>query len=636
MAPQIPQLDYEALGLMAGVEIHQQLATRSKLFCRCPVRVSHGDSPADAELIRHMRPTLSEMGAYDGTALMEFRTRKNVHYLLYRDNVCTYEMDDTPPFPLNREALEVALEAALLLGCEPVDEVHVSRKQYLDGSIPTGFQRTAIVGAQGWVPVGSRRIRIAWLTLEEDSCRERGDRRHEIYFAADRLGTPLIEVITHPDCRTPDEVGATVAAIARAVRLTGRVRRGAGAARQDVNVSIRGGTRVEIKGVPRIGSIPRLVAGEALRQRDLLDLREELGRRAMRPDDSYSFSPITRPGTDVPGPLCMAVRLPGWAGLLLRRVGPGRTFADEISGRVRVVACLDDRPNLFHSDGGSSAADWAALRRTLGAEDGDALVVTWGDERDTRTAAEEIVARAREAFAGVPSETRQVLAALPGATDFERILPGADRMYPDTDTPPTAIRADTVETLRAAHPTLPGPRWERYRALGLSAELSSSLVRSGRASLFDRLHSGTRLAPGLLASLLTDWLTGLARGGVETGAVDDDRLGELLALVASGELCRTALEPVLRELAADPDARAREIVERHGLQPMTAKELDALCRAAAADPEVRSIAEPARRLRQATGVAVRRAAGRTDGARLLPTLETILIGDTHPIANPSR
>ena len=197
-------LDYKKVGLRVGLEVHQQLDTERKLFCHCPAGVyttSH-----DGAVLRHMRPTLSELGEYDGTALMEFKTKKNVVYLLHKSNVCTYEMDDTPPFPINQEAIDIAIEQCLMLGCDIVDEVHIARKQYLDGSIPTGFQRTAIVGVEGSIPFRGRHISITQVSLEEDSCREVSDSGHLIVWRADRLGMPLIETVTGPDLRTPAEV----------------------------------------------------------------------------------------------------------------------------------------------------------------------------------------------------------------------------------------------------------------------------------------------------------------------------------------------------------------------------------------------------------------------------------------------
>ena len=273
-------LDYKKVGLRVGLEVHQQLDTKRKLFCSCPAGVY--TSSHDGAVLRHMRPTLSELGEYDGTALMEFKTKKNVVYLLHKSNVCTYEMDDTPPFPINQEALDISIEQCLMLGCDIVDEVHIARKQYLDGSIPTGFQRTAIVGVEGSIPFRGRRISITQVSVEEDSCREVSDRGHLIVWRTDRLGMPLIETVTGPDLRTPEEVEEAILCIGRVCRSTGHVRVGMGASRQDVNVSVAGGRRVEIKGVPKAGLAPALVHGEAVRQVNLLKLRDELRGQGLR------------------------------------------------------------------------------------------------------------------------------------------------------------------------------------------------------------------------------------------------------------------------------------------------------------------------------------------------------------------
>ena len=272
-----PTLDYAEVGFVCGLEVHQQLLTPTKLFCRCPAGLY--TETHDGTVLRHMRPTLSELGEYDGTALMEFKTKKNIVYLLNVKNVCTYEMDDTPPFLVNQQAIDVAIEQCLMLGCDIVDEVHIARKQYLDGSIPTGFQRTAVVGVNGKIPFRGRTLSVTQVTVEEDSCREVRDRGHCIVWRADRLGMPLIETVTGPDLRTPDEVEEAILLVGRVCRSTGHVRTGLGASRQDVNVSVRGGRRVEIKGVPKAGWAPRLVHGEAWRQVNLLKLRDELHRR---------------------------------------------------------------------------------------------------------------------------------------------------------------------------------------------------------------------------------------------------------------------------------------------------------------------------------------------------------------------
>src|ERR1043166_2153789 len=193
------QADYDRSGFMSGLEVHQQLLTQRKLFCRCPAGKFNGHNDFDAEIVRHMRPTLSELGEYDGTALMEFRTRKNITYRIKNETACTYEIDDTPPFPIDPVALDIALEIAILNKMNVVGEVHITRKQYLDGSIPAGFQRTAILGVGGSIPLKNKIINLIQLSIEEDSCREISDQGHERVYKTDRLGMPLIETVTHPD-----------------------------------------------------------------------------------------------------------------------------------------------------------------------------------------------------------------------------------------------------------------------------------------------------------------------------------------------------------------------------------------------------------------------------------------------------
>ncbi len=454
---------YRQMGFKCGLEIHQQLLTEKKLFCRCPAGYRN-DEP-DGQIIRHMRPTLSELGEYDGTALMEFKTKKNVTYQLYRENCCTYEMDDTPPFPINRQALEIALKLGMLLNCAIVDELHVSRKQYLDGSIPTGFQRTAIVGVDGWVPYKGRKIHITHICLEEDACREVSDIGHEITFRTDRLSMPLLEVITAPDMLTPTEAMEVDALIGRILKASGLVRRGIGSVRQDVNVSISGGDRAEIKGVPKTGMIERLTAVEADRQAALLGIKETLRSRGISDKtihgEKFDFSEIL---ADSESPLAKRARENGWkikgikldgfARIMNVATQPGKTFTDELAGRVKVIACLDQMPNIAVSDtpeiGGFDESDWRKIKTACGCKHTDAVVATWGPEADLTTALSEIKIRAIEATRGVPFETRQAEAA--DVTGFERILPGPDRMYPDTDSPPVKISKEWLDRLRAELP----------------------------------------------------------------------------------------------------------------------------------------------------------------------------------------
>ncbi len=467
------QEDYDRIGFMSGLEVHQQLLTKSKLFCRCPAGIYNHHNDYDAEIIRHMRPTLSELGEYDGTALMEFKTRKEIVYRIKNETACTYEVDDTPPFPIDREALEVSIEISLLSKLNIVGEVHITRKQYLDGSIPTGFQRTAIIGVEGEIPLKHKKIRLIQLSLEEDSCREMWDVGHQRGFKTDRLGMPLIETVTYPDCVNPDEVREACDYIRFLNRSTGKVRTGMGAGRQDVNVSCRGGSRVEIKGVAHTKWIPELTHNESFRQYALLNIRESLSKKVKDPSKwkinhkpvyfhshNFRYRPIKEAKRK--RDKIIAVNLPQFRGILSHFTQPGKIFADEISERLKVIACIE-KPHMAHTENLKSLVtqkDWDIIRKQFKAGEEDAQLIFWGPEEDIETALETIEERCLMAFEGVPNETRKSFPN--GTTIFERVLPGADRMYPDTDSAPIPLEEDYIEKLRA---NLPKEVIERYQQL---------------------------------------------------------------------------------------------------------------------------------------------------------------------------
>ncbi len=642
--------DYQTLGLMAGLEVHQQLDTRGKLFCRCPA--GRKARRVDAEVLRHMRPTLSELGEYDGTALMEFKTRKEIIYRLERSCVCTYEMDDTPPFEIDKQAVKIALEVCRLLDLDLVSELHVMRKQYLDGSIPTGFQRTAMVGLGGAIPfrdsqLGADRVlRIRQLSLEEDSCREVSDIGHRIIFVTDRLGMPLIETVTEPDMLTPLDVQAGGRLLAAVARATGKVRRGPGAARQDVNVSIAGSRRIEIKGVDHHRGLPRLVHIEAFRQLNLLRLRETLRRRGVQ-ESFFDIAPeglawdVSELVIDARGLLrgcefapvrdalereqmIAALRLRGYDGLLRHRTQPGINFARELRGRARVIACLTGEPFMIHSDVedfGLSTLHWKQLRSALRCEREDGLVVLWGPAVDVSTAAREILARAAEALVGIPAETRQAFAD--GTTDFERILPGPDRMYPDTDTPPVPIPDSWVEQLELCRNETPWEREDRYLAEGLPAELARRLGRAPWSRLYDALAPRTAEAARCLAWALEKRLVHFWRESGRRTLPSAERLAPLLRALEQGRLHPDGFEPALDRLLRDESWSPEDLLRTY-LADGDAGNLEALVAEAAEQSRVLNTDLPEARLRWAMGRVMRGGRGRLDPRRVRSALAETL------------
>ncbi|MEE8575916.1 MAG: Glu-tRNA(Gln) amidotransferase subunit GatE [candidate division Zixibacteria bacterium] len=501
---------YRLLGFKCGLEIHQQLLTDQKLFCRCPAGLYQKAGDYDAELVRHMRPTLSELGEYDGTALMEFRTRKNIIYRLKNETACTYDIDDTPPFPINRQALEIAIRIALMLKSKIVGELHITRKQYLDGSIPTGFQRTAIVGIEGEIPLEKKQVRMIQLSIEEDSCREVSDIGHVRTYTTDRLGMPLIEMVTHPDMTTPDEAFEAGQYLRYLARSSSEVRTGIGAARQDVNVSITGGTRVEIKGVAHIKWIPELTHNEAFRQKALLLISELLSKRISKADDwkishtrlNHAEIGLNPNDLRVDDKLLIGANLPKFKSALSFFTNPGRCFADEISDRLKVVACLD-RPNMTCSEEIESTLSddtWAKVRAKLSSGVDDAQILFWADEDDLETALITIEERCQLAFAGVPNETRKAISD--GTTIFERVLPGPDRMYPDTDSAPIPIDQETIDRLGQNIASEVVLQQRKLKSWKIPIGYHDYLLRHNRVDFLAQIISECDLPPVFAASLL--------------------------------------------------------------------------------------------------------------------------------------
>ncbi len=638
--------DYANIGLKVGLEVHQQLLTRRKLFCRCPA--GRYSDAYDAVILRHMRPTLSELGEYDGTALMEKKTRKNIYYRIHHDTVCTYEFDDTPPFFIDDEALDIALEICLLLRLNLVSELHIARKQYLDGSIPTGFQRTGILGTDGWIPFGDRRIRIRQLSIEEDACREVSDVGHDRVYLTDRLGMPLIETVTEPDMRTPQEAAAVGQILRRLARSTGKVRTGYGAGRQDVNVSVAGGQRCEIKGTPQIWRNPRLIYNEARRQCSLLYIRGLLHERGVRPETfAWAHQDVTAivSKTDyeplraaiAAGQVVRCVVLRGFAGLLNEPTQEHTTFAKEFSDRVRVIACLTQLPNLIHSDMASetlAGRDWKQLRRRLRAEHGDALLLVWGNAADTETACHEIALRAKEATIGVPNDTRQ--AYKDGTNGFERVLPGAERMYPDTDLPPLAIRQERLDRIAARLPEFVWDREARYHALGLPSDVLPALSAPRLAALFDRLTGELGLPPRFVAVLLGQRLKALRRRGVPVETLTPEEIYAVCAAHAKGRLSREGVPVVLR-LAAEhapvaggaEAARVAAVFAEHNFTPLTDAELDEAISRRLARLDSRKFATPQQKARFLCGLILDDYVGRIPAAQVVQRVAARL-----PVAAP--
>ncbi|MEM4389346.1 MAG: Glu-tRNA(Gln) amidotransferase subunit GatE [Candidatus Micrarchaeia archaeon] len=557
--------------MKCGLEIHQRLDV-GKLFCSC---ASEARGEARWSVVRRLHPVASELGEIDVAAQFEALRDRTFSYQVFDDASCLVELDEEPPHGLNPKALEAALEIALLLKARPVDEVHVMRKIVIDGSNTSGFQRTAIVALNGSLTTSAGTVGIPTICLEEESAGIVGESEGKVSYRLDRLGIPLIEIATEPVLASPEHVREVAEKIGLVLRSTGKVMRGIGTIRQDINVSIEGGARVEIKGAQELALIAPLVENEVKRQRALLTILAEararfggkVGFEAKAVDVSALFAAtqakVLRTALER-GERVLALRLPKFAGLLGREIGPGRRFGTELADYARAAGAR----GIIHSDEdltryGITQAERAALERALSCTQQDGWVLVACTQEVGERALAEIAKRAAADF--IPEETRR--ANPDGTSSYMRPLPGRARMYPETDVQPVRITAEMIEKISSR---LPKPLEERRDELLklLPTELAEKILRSPRLSLFERAVA-RGCEPVFVAVTIEETLRALARKGIAVDRIGDDRLAEFFSTYARGVFAKAAAPDILAFLAQHPDKSTTEAVRALGLERIT-------------------------------------------------------------------
>ena len=581
-------MDYRKLGLKVGLEIHQELATEHKLFCQCPPELFK-DEP-EYTFLRRLRPSQSELGSIDPAALFEFMKGRTMLYEANRATSCLVEMDEEPPGPLNPEALGVCLTFALLTDSKPVDEVHVMRKIVVDGSNTTGFQRTCVVSVGGSVESEGKTYGIQHIGLEEDAARKVRDEGAVSRYRIDRLGIPLMEVATDPVIYSPEETERVALAIGLLLRATGKVRRGLGSIRQDVNISITRGALIEIKGVQELSLVSTVVEYEVLRQVALLEIMEKLAGRGVTEaalnvnlvDVSTLFkgtkSRILNNALKNEGKV-LAVKLPGFAGIVGCELCPRRRLGTEMADHARFHGGVK---GIFHTDElpayDISEAEVQALKERMGAEVSDAVVIVADDEDKSRKALRAVLDRARQTLQGIPPETRS--ANPDGTTRFTRPRPGAARMYPETDVVCITVTPERLEALRSALPEMPEEKLERFKTdYSLNDKLARQVVNSLHSELFEELAKEGMGDLTLLAVTLTETLKSLARDGVPVGVLDETAMKGVFTIVNEGKTAKESVPELLTWLASNPERSAAEALDALGLGMITVEVLRELVEA---------------------------------------------------------
>jgi glutamyl-tRNA(Gln) amidotransferase subunit E len=530
-----------------GFEIHQQINSE-KLFCSSPSSLR--EEKEDYVVLRRLRPSQSELGVVDEAAMKEFLKGKSFLYQGYNDSICLVELDEEPPRGPNEEAVEIALTVALLLNAQIVDEIHFMRKLVIDGSNTSGFQRTAIIAFDGYLDTDEGRINIPTICLEEEAARKVAEDELTTTYNLDRLGIPLVEITSAPDIKSPTQAREAALKVGELLRATGRVKRGIGTIRQDINVSIKGGARVEIKGVQDLNRVPKIIESEVVRQKGLVEIKNKLIKRGIGEKEInskvYDISEIFKKtestiiGKELKNGGVFSVKLSGFSGLL-----GGGLLGREIARSVRIHSGVK---GIFHSDElpayGITAEEVDTVVKTLAVDKNDAFVIVACEEALARKALGVVIDRAKLALKGPLEETRMTKDSV---SEYMRPLPGAARMYPETDILPFVVSGELLANLKKNIPESYDERAERLvseTAIGM--EQARQLTRKSK-----ELWSGfEKLAPKLknitatgAASIYLEWAK-----DVDSGKIGAENVRTFVLNVDEGVLSKEASSQVREEL----------------------------------------------------------------------------------------
>lgn len=532
-----------------GLELHQRLDTH-KLFCVCPSILTEDMNP-DLLIRRKLHPVFSELGEIDQASQAEYLKDKTFVYQAWSVSNCLVETDEEPPHDINPEALNIVLEIAMQLKATPIDEVHVMRKIVIDGSNTGGFQRTAVVAIDGKLETSQGTIGIPLIALEEESSGIVKKEDQEVTYRLDRLGIPLIEISTTPDIKDGKHLREVAEKIGMIFRATGKVARGLGTIRQDVNVSIEEGARVEIKGAQDLKLLPTFLENEVKRQENLLTIIKQVKKLFNgNPKFSRSFFDVSGVFKDTKssfilkalkrGESVYAAVLPKHAGLLGKEIQFNRRYGSELSDYAKHAGVK----GLIHSDEalskyGISEKEVSELSALLEIKKQDAFIVVIAQVEIAKKALSLALDRAE--IMRVIEETRR--ANPDGSTSYMRPLPGRARMYPETDVMPVCI---TEAHLNQVKKSSGGSLEEKKKKLSqqLNQEMADRLIRSKHLKLYEKLVI-MGVEPMVVASTLENTLVSLRREGAEIKN-PEKILPELFEEYLKGSFTKAAIPDILK------------------------------------------------------------------------------------------
>ena len=566
-------MDYKKIGFKAGLEIHQQLDTH-KLFCNCNSKITED---IDYSFTRFLRPTQSELGDVDRAALAEAEKNRCFLYTASNNSTCLVEADEEPPHNANIDAVNTCLTMAVLLNCDMVDEIHFMRKIVIDGSNTSGFQRTGLIALNGKIDD----IGIQTIALEEDAARKIQEKGKTVNYGLDRLGIPLIEIATEPDIKNPDHVRETAEKIGLLLRATGKVKRGLGTIRQDINVSVTGGARVEIKGVQSLSSISKVAENEVDRQLGLIRIKETLVKHIKIKDlEDIKILDITKNLQNCKSNIVQklikdgyakAIRLPGFKGLLKQKdTRLGREFAVHAK-----LAC--GIGGILHSDElpgyGLVEKEVNDLYKIIQTYENDAFVIAIGKETIVDTTLKIVIERAKASLLGVTNEVRRAL--VDDTTEYLRPMPGASRMYPETDVQPIRITKEKIKEIIKNLPEKPQEKNKRFiKQYMLNKEQVRQILSSGYENDFERL---VKKYPSLKNTIIRTFLntfSELEKENIDLSIITEEMLSNVFSGLMKEKYAKEAIYMILKYLVTNPKTTIDIAIKNCGLSITDTKEIE--------------------------------------------------------------
>ena len=574
------EIDFEKIGLKVGLEIHQQLDTHKKLFCKC--RPVESDEYTE-KFSRSLRTAKSELGELDPAALFEKAKSKKINYYANSQSSCLVEKDDEPPHELDHDAKKISLLISSMLESKIFSEIHVMRKTVIDGSNTTGFQRTMLVSQGGNLKVNGKNIGVQAVCLEEDAAKLLKDEQNERNYSLDRLGVPLVEIALEPVSTKPSGVKEIALTLGRLLRATRTVKRGIGSIRQDVNISVMNSGVVEVKGVQQLDQLEKIIGYEAKRQHGLVLIGEKIKKLSITitKEDVLDVTEIFK---DCESKIIQkalqskakikAIRIRNFSGMFGFEPYPGIRLGKEIGQLVRFFGI----GGVFHSDElpnyGINDSDVGKVRKHLELADGDGFLIIAGEDPKLDYAVNSIVKRIQDAANGVPAETRAV--TQDGETVFLRPRPGASRMYPETDIPSISVMPEEVKLARdTANAT---KSWdesitELQKNYGLNSQLSEQIFDSEYMEVFEKIceiKKSVRTgqpAPNFVASILCSSITNFERQGLDVTRLKPEHIIEFFKLLAADKIPKEDVEIILEYIVSGKIPQAAGKMLRHNFGP---------------------------------------------------------------------